>query len=81
MIWNIETTDAIHDGCGWSANGCWLNRQQVELPDNLTDRQIITRLRKAAGLNGSAAVTEQFGEGYRWKHPRAAILTFADPHY
>lgn len=80
-VWIIETSDAINDGNGWSVNGCWVNRQEVTLSDDLTDRQLITALRKAAGLNGSNAKTEQFGEGYRWKHPHAAILTHADPCY
>jgi hypothetical protein len=81
MIWIVETTDAIRDDCGWAANGCWVNRVEVELPDDLTDRQLVTALRKAAGLNGSSARTEQSGEGFRWKHPHAAILTHADPCY
>ena len=81
MLWEVETTDAIYDGIGWSANGCWVNRETVTLDCNLTDRQTITALRKVAGLNGSKAVTQSYGEGYMWKHPGAAILTFALPSY
>ena len=80
-LWLVETTDAIHDGSGWSANGCWVRRETVEIPDKLTDRQTIRRLRAAAGLNGSRAVTESYSDGYMWKHPGAAILTFAMPEY
>lgn len=79
--WEIETTDAINDGSGWSSNGCWCNRQEITLPDTLSDRQVITALRKAAGLNGVNAKTETYSDGYRWKHPHAAILTFAVPRY
>ena len=81
MLWEIETTDAIHDGISWSANGCWVTRETVTLDCNLTDRQTITALRKVAGLNGSKAVTQSYGEGFIWKHPGAAILTFAVPCY
>lgn len=80
-LWQVETTDAINDGNGWSGNYCWVNRTELELPDSLTDRQVITRLRAAAGLNGSKARTDQMGEGYVWKHPGACVLTFAFPVY
>ena len=81
IVWEVETTDAQHDGIGWSANGCWVNRETITLDCNLTDRQTVTALRKVAGLNGSKAKTESYGEGYLWKHPGAAILTFAVPRY
>ncbi len=81
IVWDVETTDAIHDGVNWSGNYCWVHREEVTLPDHLTDRQVITALRKAAGLNGSKARTDSMGEGYQWKHPGAAILTFALPRY
>lgn len=80
-VWEIETTDAIRDSGGWSANGSWVRRQELKLPDNLTDRQLITALRKVAGLNGSNAKTHSYSDGYIWKHPNAAILTFAVPRY
>ena len=79
--WIVETSDAINDGNGWSVNGCWCNREEIILDDNLTDRQVITALRKVAGLNGSNAKTESYSDGYTWKHPGAAILTFAMPQY
>ena len=78
-LWQVETTDAISDGNGWSGNYSWVNRTELELPDNLTDRQVITRLRAAAGLNGSKARTDTTGDGYAWKHPGACVLTFALP--
>lgn len=81
MVWEIETTDAYNSPEGWQANYCWVERETIELPDDLTDRQLVTALRKAAGLNGSRARTEQMGEGYQWKHSGACILTFAVPRY
>jgi hypothetical protein len=81
ILWEVETTDATYDGAGWSGNYCWVRREEVTLPANLTDRQTIAALRKIGGLNGSKAKTESFGEGYVWKHPGAAILTFALPCY
>jgi hypothetical protein len=81
MDWIVETTDAINDGMGWSGNYTWVRRATVEVDNNMTERQFITKLRAAAGLNGSRAVTERLGEGYMWKHPGAAVLTFAFPSY
>jgi hypothetical protein len=81
IIWEVETTDAIHDGNGWSGNYSWVRRERVKIDDGLTDRQLITKLREVAGLTGSRAVTERYGEGYMWKHCGAAILTFAHPRY
>jgi hypothetical protein len=79
--WIVETSDAINDGNGWSVNACWCDRQEIVLDGALTDRQTITALRKVAGLNGSNAKTEYCSDGYKWKHPGAAILTFAMPRY
>ena len=73
--WNLETTDTF----GGEANYCWCDRQTLELPDNLTERQLVCALRKAAGLNGTNAKTETMGDGYRWSHPGACIVTFASP--
>ena len=80
-LWNLETTDACCDGGGWYGNYSWVQREAIELPDGLTDRQVVRRLRAAAGLNGSRAITESYSDGYMWKHPGAAILTFAMPEY
>lgn len=77
MLWQIETTDTF----GGEANYCWVSRSEIELPDGLTDRQLVRSLRDAAGLTGSRARTEPMGEGYQWRHPGACVVTFAIPSY
>ena len=77
MLWKIETTDTF----GGQANYSWVRREEIILPDGLTERQTIQALRTAAGLTGSGARTLSMGEGYEWRHPGACIVTFANPSY
>jgi hypothetical protein len=76
-VWIVETTDSI----GGVANGSWVNRIEISLDNDLNKLQLVRVLRKVAGLNGSNAKTQQYGEGFMWKHTNAAILTFAYPMY
>jgi len=48
----IEVTDLIHDGMGWTANCCWVNRYEIEVPDNASDLSIVRRIKAAAGIQG-----------------------------
>jgi hypothetical protein len=61
MPWQIETTDTF----GGEANYSWCSRAEIDLPDNLTDRQTIRALRAAAGLTGSAARTVTMAPPWR----------------
>tara|TARA_R110002153_G_scaffold64730_2_gene173380 strand:+ start:725 stop:961 length:237 start_codon:yes stop_codon:yes gene_type:complete len=44
----IEYTDLF---CG-QANYSWCKRASLELSDNATDRQVVSKLKKEIGLNG-----------------------------
>lgn len=76
IAWEIETTDTF----GGEANYSWCNRETLELPEGLTERQTVLRLRKAAGLNGYPARTEPMQDGYVFRYPAGdCTVTFAVP--
>lgn len=75
--WQIETTDTF----GGEANYAWVHREEVTLPDDLTDRQLVRALRAAAGLTGSKARTVSYSDSFEWRHPGACVVTFAVPQY
>jgi hypothetical protein len=48
----LTLTDAIHDGISWSANGSFVHRETITLPENHTQRQLWTVAKRAVGYTG-----------------------------
>ena len=45
-------TDLQRDEGGWCANGCSVDRETIELPDDASDATIIRRIKSALGIQG-----------------------------
>lgn len=72
----ITVTDLWGDGeGGWSANGCWVNRTEIEVPDNLSDTAIVRRIKKAAGIEG---MRRDYWAGEEWCWRDGCIGAYAE---
>ena len=77
MQWDIEVTDTF----GGVANYCWIRRETLDLPSNLSDRAIVRRAKRAAGLTGVRCETAPHGDGFEIRPRGAAVVCFAMPRY
>ena len=74
---SVELTDAIHDGAGWSANGCWAQRYSLWLPAGCTPSYLSRRIKAAAGLSGLRGETYDGGDFWQFRPYGCAVLCFA----
>lgn len=58
MKFQIEHTDTF----GGQANYCWVNRSEIERPDNVSNLALVRQAKKFAGLTGRRCTVEQWGE-------------------
>jgi hypothetical protein len=77
MLWNVELTDTF----GGEANYSWAQREQLELPADATDRQIVTAAKAALGLTGTRCRRFDHGEGFELRPCRSCTVAFVLPSY
>ena len=77
MHWNVELTDTF----GGEANYSWAQREQLELPADATDRQIVTAAKAALGLTGTRCRRFDFGEGFELRPCGSCTVAFVLPSY
>ena len=58
MTFQCELTDTF----GGEANYSWVNRADIELADNATQRSIVIAAKKALGLTGTRCRKVDFGD-------------------
>lgn len=58
MKYQMEVTDTF----AGEANYCWINRETFEDSENLTDLQLVRRLKRFAGWSGLRAKTCALGD-------------------
>ena len=76
MKYQIEVTDTF----AGEANYCWVKRFEIEAPDNITERALIRRAKKIAGLCGRH-IKDSYGEGLTLRYPSSCIIAFITPNY
>ena len=77
MLWNVELTDTF----GGEANYSWAQREQLELPADATDRQIVTAAKAALGLTGTRCRRFDHGEGFELRPCGSCTVAFVLPSY
>lgn len=77
MLWHVELTDTF----AGEANYGWVRRDQLELPDTATDRQIVTAAKAALGLTGCPCRRFDYGEGFELRPVGSLTVAFILPAY
>ena len=77
MLWNVELTDTF----GGEANYSWVRRDQLELPESATDRQVVTAAKAALGLTGMRCRRFKHGEGFELRPYGSCTVAFVLPSY
>lgn len=77
MKFRAELTDLF---CG-EANYSWVRRVEFELPDDATDRQVITRGKAELGLTGLRCRRFDCGEGFELRPSGLLQVAFILPIY
>lgn len=75
---SVTVTDAIHDGYGWSANGCWVRRYSLWVSSGASPATISRAIKRAAGYSGVRGTVEDYGDSWRFKPYGQCVLIFAD---
>lgn len=60
FIFSVEHTDTF----GGEANYSWVNRYELEVPSDLSNREISKRAKALCGLTGVPCKREMFGDGF-----------------
>lgn len=71
MEYQIEVTDTF---CG-EANYCWVKRFTFEAPDGLSDRALVRRAKKVAGLRGRH-IKDDYGDSLTLHFPSSCVMAF-----
>lgn len=74
----ITMTDLIYDGVGWSANGCWANRWEIELDEDTSDDLCSRAIRHRAGVTGDPAWRRDDWSGAEWSWRNGTIGLYAE---
>lgn len=77
MLWNVELTDTF----GGEANYSCVRRDQLELPADATDRQVVTAAKAALGLTGQRCRRFDHGEGFELRPYGSCTVAFVLPSY
>jgi hypothetical protein len=70
---NIELTDTF----GGDANYSWVRRYTLDEPENTTQRALIRRIKRVAGLTGIRCVTDDHGDMIAIRPVGACVVLFA----
>ena len=71
----------LTDTFGGEANYSWVTRAQIELPDEATDRQIVTAGKAALWLTGMRCKTESDAEGFQLRPYGCCMVAFITASY
>jgi len=77
MNWSVELTDTF----GGEANYSWCRRYLLELPDDASDRQVVTLAKKVLGLTGVRCRRFDYGEGFELRPYGSGTVAFVMPSY
>lgn len=73
MTINIELTDTF----GGDANYSWVRRYTLDAPDDTTQRSLVRRIKKAAGINGVRCNSFNYGDTLELRPAGACVVLFA----
>ena len=71
----------LTDTFGGEANYGWVRRAQIELPNEATDRQIVTAGKADLGLTGVRCRTASDGEGFELRPYGSCTVAFITATY
>ena len=77
MLWHVELTDTF----GGEVNYSWVRRDQLELPADATDRQVVTAAKAALGLTGTRCRRFDHNEGFELRPCGSCTVAFVLPSY
>jgi hypothetical protein len=69
----IELTDTF----GGEANYSWVRRYTLATPENISQRALVRRIKKAAGITGVRCVTDDHGGMIAIRPVGACVVLFA----
>jgi len=75
--WKIEYTDTF----GGEANYCWVKRDEITLPDGLTNSQIKRAAKKQLDLSGVPGRWNDFGDFFEFRPYNSATVLFITYDY
>lgn len=75
MKFDVEYTDTF----GGDANYSWTQRAVIEVPDEVTQRMLVRRAKKAMGLTGVAGKTVVFSDMVRFCPHYSTTVMFITP--
>jgi len=70
---DIELTDTF----GGEANYSWVRRYSIDAPDDTTQRALVRRIKKTAGLTGARCNTDDHGGMITIRPVGACVVLFA----
>ena len=76
MEYQIEVTDTFYG----EANYGWVKRFTFEVPDGLSDRALVRRAKKVAGLRGRH-IKDDYGDSLTLRGRSSCIIAFITPAY
>ena len=74
---DCEYTDTF----GGEANYCWIKRETLTLPKNISNRALVRRAKKALGLNGVMGVMYTHGDMWEFRPHNSNTVAFFTVQY
>lgn len=74
---DVEYTDTF----GGQANYCWVKRAELELPEGLSNREVMKRCKAAMGLTGMRGRSYSNGDSWEFRPYRCCTVMFANVRY
>jgi len=75
MKYEIELTDTF----GGEANYCWVKRQEIEIPDDLSGRALVRRSKQLLEVSHIPHRKTDYGETLRLDFPGVCVVMFIFP--
>lgn len=72
MTMHVELTDLF----GGEANYAWVRSESVNIPDNASDRYIITLAKNLVDMRGVRHKKEHYGDEITLRFPNANVILF-----
>ncbi len=69
---DCEYTDTF----GGEANYCWCRREQLELPDKISDLALVRRAKAALGLSGIKGRMFRYGDMWEFRPYNSCTIAF-----